>query len=80
MDNFSELLEQVDTYGVPLEERDTSSLQRQIDMYQKEIETLRKTMAANDRESSAWKQAEYRLTNREELVKKLRAQIAKAGT
>lgn len=56
---------------------DAVQLQRQIDSYQKEIETLQKTMASHERDSAAWKQAEFRLSNRLDNVKKLKAQMAR---
>jgi hypothetical protein len=58
-------------------EEDATQLQHRIDAYQKEIESLQKTMASHERDSAAWKQAEFRVSNRLDNIKKLKAQMAR---
>lgn len=65
---MNNLSESVDTFGIPVVENPENEAER----LSKEIEQIKTQMKASDYGSSHRKDLEFRLTNREERLKKIR--------
>lgn len=69
------LTESVDSFGIPVVENP----QNEIERLSKEIDQIRSQMKASDYGTPAQKNLEFRLSNREERLKKLRDVLNKGS-